>query len=296
MNGEQILVGENDDQAAFWIENDRNGCTRTERNLFGQVMSTQNIKIQNGEVIESECTVPPFCEGPEPCVYVDFSTEYHYRVLYNNANDYAGFVINAPDFTNDIHIGLSKHDVHTDKKWEIVIGGWRGTKSVIRSANQSPKNGLVRVNHSREEYEALRNNFKVLFADGSITIMNGNTNEIFMQYKDSAIVKSELRFLLATGGFEGSGTFNTIKPISAWNADPVFDCWHSCDTKGGTCDACNSGNKQGYCCRGDGVAGNGDCPAAAIDAIPDDIQNYHMCVVEGNKLLLIISHFMTHNF
>ena len=31
---------------------------------------------------------------------------------------------------------LSKHDVHEDKKWEIVIGGWGGTKSVIRSSDE----------------------------------------------------------------------------------------------------------------------------------------------------------------
>ena len=130
MNGEQILVGENDDQAAFWIENDRNGCTRTERNLFGQVMSTQNIKIQNGEVVESECTVPPFCEGPEPCVYVDFSTEYHYRVLYNNGNDYAGFVIDASDFTNDIHIGCISN---------ILISQYRSNQNIqhLQSSNNS---------------------------------------------------------------------------------------------------------------------------------------------------------------
>ena len=286
MNGQQILVGEHEDQAAFWIENDRNGCTRTDRSLaitqtMGQVMSTQNIKIQNGEVIESECTVPPACEGDEPCLYVPFNTEYHYTVLYNNANEYAGFQVDASDFTNDIHIGLSKHDVHEDKKWEIVIGGWRGTKSVIRSANQSPKAGLVSVSHTKEEYEALINNFKVLFADGSITIVDADTNEIFMQYKSASIVKSELRFLLASGGFGGSGSFNSIKPISAWTADPGFNCWHPCEQNGGLCDACNSGNQKGYCCRGDGAAGNGDCPVAAIAAIPDDSQNFHMCVVQG---------------
>ena len=287
MNGQQILVGEHEDQAAFWIENDRNGCTRTDRSLaitqtMGQVMSTQNIKIQNGEVIESECTVPPACEGDEPCLYVPFNTEYHYTVLYNNANEYAGFQVDASDFTNDIHIGLSKHDVHEDKKWEIVIGGWKGTQSVIRSANQTPKSGHVKVNHSVAEYEAIRGNFKIMFNDGSITVINGNTNEIFMQYTDDAIVKSELRFLLASGGFGGSGTFNTIKPILAWTVDTSINCWHDCEQKGGACDVCNSGNQQGYCCRGDGAAGNGDCPQSAINAIPMDAQNYHTCVVKGN--------------
>jgi hypothetical protein len=257
LNDEPIMVGAGKDQAAFWIENDRNGCSRTERS-FNEIMSTQNIKFKNGEVIESECTVPPVFRGQDPCVYVPFTTEYHYKALYDNANDYDGFIIDASDFTHDIHIGLSKHDVHEDKKWEIVIGGWSGTQSVIRSANQSPKSGHVKVNHSKAEYEALRNNIKLMFNDGSITVINGNTNEIFMQYTSDDIVKSELRFLLASGGFGGSGTFNTVKPINAWVVDTSVNCWNDCGEKGGACDVCNNGNLKGYCCRGDGLAGNGD--------------------------------------
>ena len=71
------------------------------------------------------------------------------------------------------------------------------------------------------------------------------------------------------------------QPITAWTSDPGFHCWEPCDEKGGACDACNSGNNQGYCCRGDGIGGNGNCPAAAINAIPDDTQVTHICVVQG---------------
>ena len=282
LNDEPVLVGAGKNQAAFWIEDDRNGCSRTERS-FNQIMSTQNIKFKNGEVIESECTVPPACQGQDPCAYVSFTNEYNYKALYANANDYDGFIFDASDFTNDIHIGLSKHDVHEDKKWEIVIGGWSGTQSVIRSANQSPKAGHVKVNHSKAEYEALRSNFKVMFNDGSITVINGNTNEIFMQYISDDIVKSELKFLLASGGFGGSGTFNTIKPINSWYVDTSINCWNDCDKVGGTCDICSVGSAQGYCCRGDGQAGNGDCPQSAINAIPMNTQNYHTCVVNGKN-------------
>ena len=285
LDGEPVLVGADKDQAAFWIEDDRNGCSRTERS-FAQIMSTQNIKFRNGEVIESECTVPPACRDQDPCVYVSFTNEYNYKALYDNANDYDGFIFDASDFTNDIHIGLSKHDVHEDKKWEIVIGGWSGTQSVIRSANQEPKQGLVKVNHSKAEFEALRNNFKIMFNDGSITVIDGDTNEIFMQYIDDAIVKSELKFLLASGGFGGSGSFNTVKPINAWSVDTNSNCWHPCERKGGACDVCSRGNNQGYCCRGSwghGHSGNGDCPESAINAIPMDSQHHHMCIVKGKN-------------
>ena len=52
-----------------------------------------------------------------------------------------------------------------------------------------------------------------------------------MQYESSSIVKSELRFLLASGGFGGSGSFNSIKPISAWTTDPEFNCIHVNETE-----------------------------------------------------------------
>ena len=38
--------------------------------------------------------------------------------------------------TNDAHIALGSYRLHDSKHWEIVIGGWRNTQSVMRKSNQ----------------------------------------------------------------------------------------------------------------------------------------------------------------
>ena len=69
---------------------------------------------------------------------------YNYEMIVENAQNYDYFHFNAPDWSNDIHIGFSNgFSGHDDSKWEIVIGGWTGTKHVIRDGNASPTHGLV---------------------------------------------------------------------------------------------------------------------------------------------------------
>ena len=61
-----------------------------------------------------------------------------------------------------------------------------------------------------------------------------------------------------------------------WNVK-YEDCYAQCGLKGGSCSYCNDGYSEGYCCRKDGVGGNGDCPTTAIQSIPNG-RNYHLCV------------------
>ena len=69
---------------------------------------------------------------------------YNYEVIVENAQNYDYFQFNAENWSNDIHIGFQNgFSGHDDSKWEIVIGGWAGTKHVIRDANASPTHGLV---------------------------------------------------------------------------------------------------------------------------------------------------------
>ena len=69
---------------------------------------------------------------------------YNYKIIAENAQNYEYFQLNAADFTNDIHIGFSNgFSGHDDSKWEIVIGGWSGTKHLIRDGNTTPLFGLA---------------------------------------------------------------------------------------------------------------------------------------------------------
>ena len=92
------------------------------------------------ELVES--LGPNYCDLDESKF---MAAGYNYEMIVENAQNYDYFQFNAPDFTNDIHIGFSNgFSGHDDSKWEIVIGGWTGTIHVIRDGNSSPLYGLVK--------------------------------------------------------------------------------------------------------------------------------------------------------
>ena len=78
------------------------------------------------------------------------------------------------DFTNDLHIGFSASDGHNDKKWEIVIGGWNGGASVIRSQNQG--RNFITQTHTKAEFDGFKYNLQVK-----------KINRIFCLYKDLSL-------------------------------------------------------------------------------------------------------------
>ena len=123
----------------------------------------------------------------------------------DNANGYSYFQVDGSEFSNDIHIALSKFSGHSDEKWEIVIGGWSGAQSVIRHRDASSKLTLVTENHSKTYFNSMRGDIRVFVTDGELTVRDGS--DIFMQYQDSLIVKSELKYLLVSGGWGGHGTY-----------------------------------------------------------------------------------------
>ena len=56
--------------------------------------------------------------------------------------------------TNDIHISLSKTHPLSTQSWELVLGGWSGTQSVIRSSHQG--HHLVTVKHTRAQFDQVQ--------------------------------------------------------------------------------------------------------------------------------------------
>ena len=62
------------------------------------------------------------------------------------------FSVNA---ANNVHILLSATDPLTSNSWEIVFGGWAGTKSVLRSTMQGQN--LVTVDHTVAQFQQVIN-------------------------------------------------------------------------------------------------------------------------------------------
>ena len=46
-------------------------------------------------------------------------------------------------------------------------------------------------------------------------------------------------------------------------------CFDQCGKKGGKCSVCDADGNEGFCCRGDLMSYNGNCPDAAIMASPN---------------------------
>ena len=140
--------------------------------------------------------------------------EINYQVAFENADHYRRFKIDGSEFTHDITLGLSKFGESSGQKFEVVIGGWVGTGSIIRNRTSDDEftDLIPHATHSREEFDNFKNDIELIATDGQIIVKaNGN---VLMQYEDSSIKKSELKYLLATGGWNGHGTL-TISGCTA---------------------------------------------------------------------------------
>ena len=135
-------------------------------------------------------------------INVTVEDKYEYNLAIEDAAQYNHFRIDASELTNDVHIGLSEFTGNNDKKWEILIGGWNGRRSVIRSIDSVE---LVSVNHTKPCFDAIKGNIEILVVNGEL-IVKGNDG-IFMTCKDASIKKSELKNLLVSGGYGGHGTY-----------------------------------------------------------------------------------------
>ena len=124
----------------------------------------------------------------------------------DEADQYSYFRINGSEFANDMHFALSNSSGHSDKKWEIVVGGWSGSKSVIRrDATRAHSTPILTRTHSLTDFNNIKGDIRVFVFDGELIIRSGD--EGFMQYKDSSIIKNELKYLLVSGGWGGHGTY-----------------------------------------------------------------------------------------
>ena len=139
---------------------------------------------------------------------VTVQNEYKYHVACENADKYQYFEIDGSALSNDIHIGLSQFSGHTDKKWEIVIGGWGGTQSVLRLRDATTNIQRLALPHSKTFYNSIRGNIQVSVSDGELIVrVNG---EDFLKYTDNSIKKSELKYVLLSGGWGGQGTYKIV--------------------------------------------------------------------------------------
>ena len=69
------------------------------------------------------------------CIYQQTPDQYKY-IPVKGFDASAGEVTFEVKARNDAHIALGEDNLHNGKKYEIVLGGWGNTQSVIRGRNQ----------------------------------------------------------------------------------------------------------------------------------------------------------------
>ena len=72
----------------------------------------------------------PYLQYYSECTFVTSGYNYHY---FSTSMDYIEFQAQA---ASDVHIALSPHLGDADAMYEIVIGGWGNSHSVIRRCKQ----------------------------------------------------------------------------------------------------------------------------------------------------------------
>lgn len=92
--------------------------------------------------------------------------QYHQLLSGLAANDVESVELTVDGIGHDAHIGLAQTADHDGNKWEILLGGWDGTVSIIRGCNQC--SFLVKKRHTKQQF--LQVNKKFLFYEYLSTI------------------------------------------------------------------------------------------------------------------------------
>ncbi|XP_067668692.1 uncharacterized protein [Haliotis asinina] len=131
--------------------------------------------------------------------------DYHYNSLADlgfrlNGQTSFTFWVKA---TNDAHIALlSSRDNYVNNMFEIVIGGWRNTQSVIRNRKQGPN--LATVRH-RPLSGSKHLPFWISFSGGRIAVGAGRDvgSRTFLSWTDQAV--TQIRYVSVATGWGATG-------------------------------------------------------------------------------------------
>lgn len=106
---------------------------------------------------------------------------------------------------NDCHVALSSQPLEKGRIYEIAIGGWSNTKSIIRIIGQSPDvaaaatPGIVNNNELR--------GFWVRWRDNTISVGREGENSPFMSHRDPQLFDVKYVGICTAYGSSGSWLF-----------------------------------------------------------------------------------------
>ncbi|XP_073831690.1 uncharacterized protein [Musca autumnalis] len=106
---------------------------------------------------------------------------------------------------NDCHVALSNNNEERSPIYEIVIGGWANTKSVIRKIGKTPD--LVEVQTPDIVHPKEWRMFWICWHDNVIQVGRSGDEVAFMAYKDPTLFKAKYLGVCTAYGSSGSWLF-----------------------------------------------------------------------------------------
>ncbi|KAL0279187.1 UNVERIFIED_CONTAM: hypothetical protein PYX00_000797 [Menopon gallinae] len=120
-------------------------------------------------------------------------------------NGVFNFAVRAP---NDAHIALTKGPEESDPMYEVFLGGWSNSKSVIRKNRTKPDVAEVETPDILSAGEFRR--FWIKWQNGSISAGRGDDPEPFLAFTDNEIVP--IGYVGVCTGWGATGTWKIEVP------------------------------------------------------------------------------------
>ena len=144
------------------------------------------------------------CQGPSietPNLYKYILLSDYGIVIENLVNDSINFKVQA---SRNVQVALMSSNTDQDPLYEIVLGGWVNSKSVIRDS----KEGVALATHggqvlNQTEYRK----FYISWRDGRIRVENGSKATIMEWTDTSSPLKIRNIGILTRGGSTGNWKF-----------------------------------------------------------------------------------------
>eukprot|EP00941_MAST-03F_sp_MAST-3F-sp1_P001215 g1215.t1 len=157
--------------------------------------------------------------GTNQCSTIKTNSKYKYTFV----QDLGGIVNVKFKVTakNDAHIGLSEGKLYNSEKYEIVIGGWSNSKSVIRFKNQG-RNEVVSTAAPFVD-QNLAKDFWMSWDNGMLKVGRGTTVGTSDFMSVPLVDDKAIRYMLVSTGWGSSGSFEFCRsPIQCEPEDCII--------------------------------------------------------------------------
>ncbi|XP_033105774.1 uncharacterized protein LOC117108037 [Anneissia japonica] len=137
------------------------------------------------------------------CLLFETDTQYRYRYTLPRIPQGVNVITFRVKARNDVHIALSPENNDVDEEYEIVIGGWRNTKSVIRRSRQGDNLAVYVNRNGFVDTEEFRR-FWISFRGGDIRV-GEDGKPAFMHLPDGSPI--DVHYIGYTTGWGSDGEF-----------------------------------------------------------------------------------------